>query len=149
MSRLTTQRNPRCRETQILRSACLAGRGQAACEFDPLSRGSASKIAPRLLAVAGCPLRVEAGGQGDAACGDDCVDQARALRQWQDDQGDCAGPQGLAEHCPQGAAVGRDMIRVRAGGAAAAKAWGMDERNRAIIVGQRDKGGLHPSSETR
>src|SRR6185437_783479 len=59
---------------------------------------------------------------GDADRGDDCPDPARALHQGQDDQGDRPRPEGVAEHGPEGAEVGRDLVRVRAGGAAAAKA---------------------------
>src|SRR5690348_7092724 len=51
---------------------------------------------------------------GDAGRGDDCADSARALHQGQDDQGDRPGPEGVAEHGPEGAEVGRDLFRVRA-----------------------------------
>src|SRR6516165_5568578 len=38
---------------------------------------------------------------GDAGRGDDCADTARALHQGQDDQGDRARPEGVAEHGPK------------------------------------------------
>src|SRR4030095_12158841 len=59
---------------------------------------------------------------GDADRGDDCADSARALHQGQEDQGDRARPEGIAEHGPEGTEVGRDLVRVRAVSAAAAKA---------------------------
>lgn len=45
---------------------------------------------------------------GDADRGDDCPDPARALHQGQDDQGDRPRPEGVAEHGPEGAEVGRE-----------------------------------------
>src|SRR6201994_5081905 len=77
---------------------------------------------------------------GDADRGDDCADTARALYQGQDDQGDRPRPEGVAEHGPEGAEVGRDLIRVRAGSPAAAEAGTMGSRTRRIAGRKRGQG---------
>src|SRR6266513_3717214 len=69
---------------------------------------------------------------GDAGRGDNCPDTARTLHQGQDDQGDRPGPEGVAEHGPEGAEVGRDLVRVRACCPAAAEAWTMGSGARRI-----------------
>ena len=74
---------------------------------------------------------------GDADRGDDCPDTARALHQGQDDQGDRPGPEGVAEHGPEGAEVGRDLVRVRACCPAAAEAGTMGSRTRRIAGRER------------
>src|SRR4030095_16479613 len=73
----------------------------------------------------------------DADRGDDCPDPARALHQGQDNQGDCSRPEGVAEHGPQGAEVGRDLIRVRACCPTAAEAGTMGSRTRRIAGRER------------
>src|SRR6476469_6635859 len=73
---------------------------------------------------------------GDAGRGDDCPDSARALHQGQDDQGDRPGPEGVAEHGPEGAEVGRDLFRVRACSPAATKAGTMGCRTRRTAGGE-------------
>jgi hypothetical protein len=45
----------------------------------------------------------------------------------------------VPEHGPQGAAIGGDLVRVRAGGPAPAEAGAMDGRPRAAAGGQRAK----------
>src|SRR4051812_44734726 len=79
------------------------------------------KLTPyRLVCCAACFVTKQV--VEDADRGDDCADTARALHQGQDHQGDRPRPEGVAEHGPEGAEVGRDLLRVRAAGAATAKA---------------------------
>src|SRR5208282_2485982 len=47
---------------------------------------------------------------GDADCGDDRSDTARAFRSGQDDQGDRARPEAVAQHGAQGPAIGGDSV---------------------------------------
>src|SRR5712672_2456723 len=77
---------------------------------------------------------------GDADRGDNCPDTARALPQGQDDQGERPGPEGVAEHGPEGAEVGRDLIRVRACCPAAAEAGKMGSRTRRMAGRERGQG---------
>src|SRR5437016_4739306 len=79
-----------------------------------------------------CPLWIESGRWGNADSGYDWPDLARAFSEGQDDQGNRPRPEGVAEHGPQGAEVGRDLIRVRACGPAAAEAGTMGSRTRRI-----------------
>src|SRR5215204_6858856 len=90
----------------------------------------------------GCPLVIRRGQLGDADSGDDWADPAGAFPQGQDDQGDRAGPQGVPEHGPEGATLGRDLLRVRAERPAAAEAGAMDGGSRGTIDGER--GEAHP-----
>src|SRR3954447_14256537 len=89
------------------------------------------KLTPyRLVCCAACFVTKQV--VGDADRGDDCPDSARALHQGQDDQGDRPRPEGIAEHGPEGAEVGRDLIRVRACRPTAAEAGTMGNRTRRI-----------------
>lgn len=62
-----------------------------------------------------CPRRPQTGVVGDADGGDDRSDSARVLSQRQDDPGDRPGSACLAEHRPQGGAVGDDAVHLRSG----------------------------------
>lgn len=59
---------------------------------------------------------------GDADCGDDRPDTARAFFEGEVDQGDCARSEDIAQHGSQGASVGRDIIFLRTGDPAAPQA---------------------------
>src|SRR3954470_15110731 len=62
---------------------------------------------------------------------------ARIRSQGQDDQGNRPRPEGVAEHGPEGAEVGRDLIRVRAWCPATAEAGMMGSRTRRIAGRER------------
>src|SRR4249920_1212158 len=57
----------------------------------------------------------------DAGGGDNREDPSGAFRSGQADQGDLPRAEGLSEGSPEGAAVGSDLVRVRARGPAAAE----------------------------
>src|SRR5713226_3735660 len=69
-----------------------------------------------------CSLPIRSGQVGDVDSGDDWADPAGAFPQGEDHQGDRAGPEGVPEHGPQGAAVGGDIGRIRKLGSAPADA---------------------------
>src|SRR5215468_8765101 len=87
---------------------------------------SACKIDPRTSWSDALPALIRSGWSGDVGRGDGCADSARALRQGQDDPGNCTGPRDVPEHGPQGAAVGGDLVSIRAQRPTTAKAGSMD-----------------------
>src|SRR6266516_794430 len=69
-----------------------------------------------------CSLPIRSGQVGDVDSGDDWADPAGAFPQGEGHQGDRAGPEGVPEHGPQGAAVGGDIVRIRTLGSASTEA---------------------------
>src|SRR5207245_5329849 len=70
-----------------------------------------------------CSLPIRSGQVGDVDSGDDWADPTGAFPQGKDHQGDRAGPEGVPEHGPQGAAVGGDIVRIRTLGSALGRSW--------------------------
>src|SRR5713101_1647811 len=92
------------------------------CPLAGVHSRSASKIDPLKVGLMRCSLPIRSGQVGDVDSGDDWADPAGAFPQGEDHQGDRAGPEGVPEHGPQGAAVGGDIVRIRTLGSAPAEA---------------------------
>jgi hypothetical protein len=87
---------------------------------------------------------------GDADCGDDRSDTARAFCSGEDDQGDRARPEAVAQHGAQSPAIGGEGIFLRARGSAAAESGSMDGRPRsAVTSGERPSAGARASRGAR
>src|ERR1700756_5829580 len=91
------------------------------------------------MSCTGCPLGNASGWRGDAGCGDDWADPARALCQREVDQGDRSRAEGVAQHGAEGAAFGGDLFRVFARGPAAAEAGTLACRSRPNAGDQRSE----------